>query len=167
MPKTMSTLTAHIPLLLSVSALLLLAAAPAAAAPDENSWGRTLAVLDGASVEAVLFGPTSMTEESIEGPSAQSETTAHCCDGSTVTCSGSYTEAQDAACPDEQGYCYGSLTGYRYCAAECCSSECPGPGPSCPETHGTPCSSSEDMPCSYSTGACGSCFCFRGAWKCS
>lgn len=65
---------------------------------------------------------------------AQSDCTADCWDGSSVTCDqGTSCSATDSACTAEQGYCWDNSGGYQYCPP------CPCPEPTCDQLHGQSC----------------------------
>lgn len=154
---------------LTIAALLWVLAAPAAAVevPADQDWGPTLAVLNGAGVEAVLFNGAPAKGASIGGPNALGTVTADCCDGSTVTCEGSSGHFKDFDCGSgEPGFC--ETDEERKDCPDCswctsCANE-----PLCEEAHGTPCTSGETMECSFSDGSCGQCDCFFGdTWTCT
>lgn len=175
MTKTKRTPTGHSPLLLLglLAALLGLTAPAAAESPAVRGWDPTLAILQGAGLEAVLFGPIPRVGTSIDGPGAQATCIAECCDGSTQTCTGSSCFAVDADCDSgERGYCYGTATGTKYCP-DCSAPVCePDPPcaeePHCESLNGSPCSTfMEERSCSFSDGSCGGCFCDGSNWTCT
>lgn len=159
-------------LVLGVAALTLTLTAPASAqAPADRDWEPTLAVLNGAGTEAVLFGPAPARGASIDGPSALGTVTAECCDGSTVTCQGSSGSFQDADCDvGQRGYCSTAEEGTKYCPS-CSSPSCVqgcSSAPSCEDLNGTSCfSPGTSTPCSTSDGSCSSCSCTStNLWMC-
>lgn len=98
--------------------LLAVASAVAAEAPADRSCGPRVAFLATGGSEDPTSGAVTMARSgSIDGPSAQSDCTAQCQDGTTVTCSGSSCSAVDYSCMgNERGQCTGS-SGTEYCPA--------------------------------------------------
>lgn len=165
MSRTEKALIAGSTRSLTIAALLWVLAAPAAAAPADP----TLAVLNGAGVEAVLFGSAPAEGASVDGPSALGTVTADCCDGSSVTCEGSSGSFQDADCDaGQRGYCSTPEEGTKYCpscTSPSCSDGCTG-APSCNDLNGTPCFAGTTQ-CSGPDGTCATCDCtFGGSWLC-
>ena len=125
-----------------------LAAADGACAPLLSS--RAPGPLD----PPLLVVPVTAKGGSIDGPSEQSVCNAQCDDGSYVSCWGTTCNATDASCPGQQGYCWGSSTGYKLC-------------PSCPRSCGAPCSA--DAVCNDGShvscnGCSGDCFAVDGCY---
>lgn len=159
--------------LLLATPILLLALAPASAeAPPERDRELTLAVLNGAGVEALLLSPAPAEPAAIDGPSAQGTVTAECCDGSTVTCEGSSGSFQDADCDNGvQGYCETdeeTKSCPAHCSSPSCDPECPS-APSCGQKNGTPCSpDGSEILCRLADDeGCGFCSCSFGTWMCT
>lgn len=72
----------------------------------------------------------------LAGIGAQSDCTADCWDGSSVTCDqGTSCSATDSACMAERGHCWDNFNGYQYCPE--CVESCP--EPTCDQLHGQSC----------------------------
>lgn len=99
-------------LFLIATALVLALALPAAAGTSGEPAGTS----EGAGGDLIVGAVALSRSGSIGEPTAQSDCTAQCQDGSTVTCSGSTCSAVDYSCTaEERGYCEGSASGTKYC----------------------------------------------------
>lgn len=81
------------------------------------------------------------SEASTSSAGLLAECTAECEYGPDQTCTGTSCSAVNQACPEERGYCWGSVSGYKYCQSCTCFTKtrcldgswviCQGQGTSC------------------------------------
>lgn len=129
--------------LLVVFAVALLGLAAPLAAGDAGCAPLVSSQAPGPLAPLPLVMPVAAKGGSIGGPSEQSVCNAQCESG-YVTCWGTSCSATDRSCPGQQGYCWGSSTGYQYCPTSCpttCSAD-------------ALCSNGSHVSCSGSSGDC-------------
>jgi hypothetical protein len=117
-------------LILGVAFVLLLPALPAWSDPADQAPDLRAAIF--AAPGGVCALPAASKPGGPGGVEASSDCTAHCRDGSTRTCTGSSCSAVDYSCPNQSGYCWSDLEGYKYCPNTCppqgCTASCANAG---------------------------------------